>query len=163
MPVEPAGATLELVQRWMAAPHVEAFWHQAWPLSEWSAEIDRQLAGDHCRPWIVLYEGEAVAYLEIYRASRDVLATQWPAEPHDLGLHVAIGEPAHTGQGLGRRLVLAVSDGLFTTEPACRRVLVDPDITHAAARRAFVAAGFEYVGDIDLPHKRAALLIRYRS
>ena len=55
-----------------------------------------------------------------------------------------------------------VVDGLFAAEPRCPRVLGDPDAAHTVARRAFAAAGFLPVADVDLPHKRAALVASVR-
>jgi lysine N-acyltransferase len=156
------GAGLDLVHRWMNEAHVAEFWRQDWPRPSWAAEVARQLAGDHSRPWIVSCDGSPLAYVEVYRASRDVLADHHPTAAHDLGVHIAIGDRRRTGQGLGRRVLRAVSDGLFRVDTRCQAVVGDPDATHAVARRAFAAAGFVPVAEVDLPHKRAAILARPR-
>jgi RimJ/RimL family protein N-acetyltransferase len=161
--VRAEGPELALVQRWMRAPHVVEFWRQAWSLAEWSAAVARQLDGAHSRPWLVALDGEAVAYVEVYRAARDVLARQVDVDPHDLGVHIAIGDPARTGQGLGPLVLQVVADALLAAEPACARVLGDPDTAHTVARRAFAAAGFAPVAEVDLPHKRAAIVARGRA
>jgi lysine N-acyltransferase len=160
--VEADGAGLDLVHRWMREPHVAEFWGQDWPRSSWAAEVARQLAGDHSRPWTVSYEGSPVAYVEVYRASRDVLADHHATAPRDLGVHIAIGDRRRTGRGLGPRVLRAVSDGLFRADPRCEAVVGDPDAAHEVARRAFAAAGFVPVAEVDLPHKRAAILARPR-
>ncbi|HEX8705442.1 MAG TPA: GNAT family N-acetyltransferase, partial [Myxococcaceae bacterium] len=92
--VWPANPTkdLERVHRWMQAPHVAAFWKQAWPVEPWRAELERQAAGNHSLPCMLALEGEPVAYLEVYRVVRDRLAGHYPVRPYDLGVHVAIGE-----------------------------------------------------------------------
>jgi lysine N-acyltransferase len=158
--VEPVGPELDRVVEWMARPHVVGWWHQDWPADVWSAEVARQLADDHSRPWTVYRSGEPVAYLETYRVARDLLARHLPVHSHDLGVHLAIGEPARTGRGLGRAVLAAVADGLGVADPACRRVFGDPASDHDGARRAFAAAGFALVAEVDLPHKRAALMVR---
>ncbi|HEY8527971.1 MAG TPA: GNAT family N-acetyltransferase [Acidimicrobiales bacterium] len=162
VPVAPSGVELDHVVRWMAEPHVAAFWGQDWPHAAWSAEVARQLAGDHSRPWTVWHHGERVAYVEVYRAARDVVADAYPAGAHDLGIHIAIGDRRRTGRGLGPAVLAAVAEGLFRAEAACRAVVGDPDAAHHVARRAFAAAGFEPVAEVDLPHKRAALMARRR-
>lgn len=151
-----------LVARWMAAPHVERFWRQAWPAERWAAEVRAQHAGAHSRPWLVALDGEPVAYVEVYRVARDVIAAHHPVSPHDLGVHIAIGDPHRTGRGLGPRVLATVADSLLTADPRCGRVLGDPDVDHAVARRAFARAGFVPVRDVGLPHKRAALMARDR-
>jgi RimJ/RimL family protein N-acetyltransferase len=158
--VEPAGDELVRVVGWMGQPHVAEWWHQDWSEKEWSAEVARQRAGDHSRPWTVCLEQEPVAYLEVYRVARDVLARHLDAGPHDLGVHLAVGDRARTGRGLGRALLGAVADGLVAADPACRRVVGDPAAGHHRARRAFAGAGFVLMAEVDLPHKRAALMTR---
>jgi lysine N-acyltransferase len=160
--VQPHGAEVELVAEWMVRPHVERFWHQAWPVAGWSAEVARQHAGDHSRPWLVLLDRRPVAYVEVYRVARDVIATRHPVETHDLGLHIAVGDPDRTGHGLGPRVLAAVAAALLATDHACGRVIGDPDAGHHVARRAFAAAGFEPLAEVDLPHKRAALVAHRR-
>lgn len=161
-PVGVDGPELDRVHRWMHEPHVEAHWGQAWTKEEWSAEVAAQLVGDHSRPFTIWLDGEALAYVEVYRVQADVVAEHWPAEPGDLGLHVAIGERRHTGRGLGRRILRAVSDGLLLADPTCGRIVGDPSVGHPAARRAFAAAGFAHVADVPLPHKQASILVRQR-
>jgi lysine N-acyltransferase len=158
VPVRPGTSAVGLVARWMAEPHVSAFWQQDWEPDRWAAEISRQHAGHHSRPWLVALDGIPVAYVEVYRVARDVVALHHPVGPHDLGVHIAIGDPARTRRGLGPRVLRAVADGLLAADPACCHVIGDPDVTHIAARRAFAAAGFRPLADVDLPHKRAALV-----
>jgi RimJ/RimL family protein N-acetyltransferase len=150
---------LERVWRWMQAPHVAAFWKQDWPVERWRAELERQAAGDHSLPCMLDFEGTPVAYLEVYRVVRDRLAGYYPERPHDLGVHVAIGEPGHTGRGLGRALLREVAEGLLAADPRCTRVVAEPDARNAPSLRAFTAAGFRPVGSIHLPDKRATLLV----
>lgn len=157
------GEDLQRVHAWMSAPHVAARWGQAWPMRRWQAELAGQLAGQHSRPCLVALDGEPFAYLEIYRVVRDRLAAHYPARPHDLGVHIAIGDPARCGSGLGSALLRAVADGLLAAAPACSRVVAEPDEKNAAAVRAFGRAGFRAAGHVRLPHKTAALLVRPRD
>jgi RimJ/RimL family protein N-acetyltransferase len=161
--VSPADGDAALVWRWMNEPHVAAGWGQAWSLEKWEAELAGQLGGDHSLPCLVYHEGEAVAYVEIYRVLRDRLASRYPARPYDLGVHVAIGDVAHTGRGLGSRLLRAVADGLLAADAACEQVVAEPNVTNVPSLRAFGNAGFNREGEVEFPHKTAALMIRPRS
>jgi lysine N-acyltransferase len=161
-PVLAAGAELERVQRWMSAPHVAEHWAQDWDLPTWSAEVARQLAHDHSRPFTVWLDGDPLAYVEVYRVARDVVSRHVTVGAADLGVHLAMGDPTRTGKGLGRRLLVAVADGLVAAEPVCEAVWGDPAARHGAARRAFAAAGFTLSGEVDLGHKVAALMVRRR-
>ena len=153
----PDGDDPELVSRWMNEPHVAEFWEQAWPPERWAAAIAGQLAGDYSRPYLVSRDAEPLAYVEIYRTPRDVVGRHYPADPYDLGLHLAIGEKGRTGRGQGRALVRAIAEGLAVADPRCPKVLADPDERHVIARRTFLSAGYQLLGVRDLGHKHAAL------
>lgn len=156
------GPDVALVTRWMAAPQVEEFWHQAWPAGRWATEIAGQRAGAHSLPCLAARDGEPVAYLELYRVARDVLAGRYPDHPHDLGVHIAV-DPDRLGRGLGRSLLRAVADGLLAADPDCRRVIAEPDAGNDPSLRAFAAAGFRHCGELALPDKTAALVVRPRT
>ena len=131
---------------------------QAWPQEQWDAALEAQLGGTFSRPYLVLQDGVPLAYLEIYRAARDLVARYYDADPADLGVHVAIGEPDAVNRGFGRALLRAVAGGLLAADPACRRVVAEPDVRNEMAVRAFVAAGYEPRRECDFGYKRAALV-----
>lgn len=151
-------ADLELIHRWMIQPHVEKFWHQAWPPERWKSELDTQLAGTHSLPCVVAHNGVDLAYIEIYRVRRDRLADFVPHEPHDFGVHIAIGDRDRTGRGLGRALLSALAEGLLAADPACQRVVAEPDKENTPSIRAFQIAGFAVGPDVALPDKTAVLM-----
>lgn len=159
----PTGEDAARVHAWMSAPHVVAAWGRAWSRQRWEDELAHQLAGAHSRPCIASHRGEPLAYLEIYRVVRDPLATHYPVRSHDLGVHVAIGDPRRCGRGLGADLLRAVADGLLAAEPACTRILAEPDERNAASLAAFARAGFRDAGRLRLAHKTALLLVRPRT
>ncbi|QFZ22109.1 GNAT family N-acetyltransferase [Saccharothrix syringae] len=153
---------LSLVHRWMGAPHVAAFWRQAWPRERWAEELRTQLSGVHSLPVLVSLDDDPVVYLEVYRAARDVVAGVYPARPHDLGLHVAVGELAMTDRGLVRSLLPVLTDALFAADPRCTRVVLEPDVRNRRAVSSFTAGGFAPVGEVLLPDKVALLMVRAR-
>ncbi|MBW6436924.1 acetyltransferase [Actinoplanes hulinensis] len=155
---DPDAGDGKVVADWMALPHVDLFWEQNWPVERWDAVLRRQLAGACTLPLIAARDGADLAYLEVYRTPRDVVGRYYPAEPYDLGVHIAVGPLEATDRGLGRELMAALVDGLFAADPRCPRVVADPDARHAMARRMFAAAGFEPLTEVDLGHKCAALM-----
>lgn len=166
-PVELTGADggpdAALVHRWMNTEHVAVNWHQDWPLDKWRAELETQLGGAHSLPCIVSRDGREVAYLELYRVTRDKLARCYPHHPHDLGVHIAIGEPDAIGRGFGSALLRAVAEGLLAADPQCRRVVAEPNVHNAASVRAFTKAGFRKTAEIGLPNKNSALMVFERG
>lgn len=165
--LDPNSVDADLVVGWMSLPHVERYWDQAWSKDRWLAEWASQLAGDHSRPVLVSLGGTDtsadVMYLEIYRPAVDRIAEYCLTFPADIGLHVAIGDPARTGRGLVRRFLPVLTGALFSADPACGRVLLEPDVRNTAAIKAFRAGGFEETDRLRLPEKTAALMVRTRA
>jgi|GEM_PF-1260190 len=155
---------LSLVSRWMNDPAVAEFWELAGPASVSEKHLRTQLMGDgRSVPCIGVLEGTPMSYWEIYRADLDPLARHYPARPHDTGIHLLIGAVADRGRGLGSALLRAVSDLTLDKRPACARVVAEPDIRNTPSVAAFLSAGFRFSAEVDLPAKRAALMVRDRS
>lgn len=154
---------LPLVHRWMNDVAVAAFWQLAGPPSATESHLRTQLAGDgRSVPCLGVLEGTPMSYWEIYRADLDPLALHYPARPHDTGIHLLVGDAAHRRKGRGSVLVRAVADQILDRRPACTRVVAEPDLHNTPSVAAFLSAGFRFTAEVDLPGKRAALVIRDR-
>lgn len=155
---------LPLVTRWMNDPAVAAFWELAGPESVAEEHLRRQLDGDgRSVPCLGVLEGTPMSYWEIYRADLDLLARHYPARPHDTGIHLLIGGVANRGRGLGSTLLRAVADLVLDKRPSCARVVAEPDLRNTPSVSAFLSAGFRFSAEVDLPDKRAALMVRDRA
>ena len=148
---------------WMAQPHVRRWWHQGWSVERWAQEIEQQAAGEHSRPCVITLDAEEFAYVELYRVRHDRLAEYYAYGNEDWGVHVAIGDSTRVGRGLGRQLLRTVADTVLRSEPACTRVVAEPDIENTPSVRAFAAAGFVQHGELQLPEKTAVLMVRTRT
>ncbi|MDH6136088.1 acetyl CoA:N6-hydroxylysine acetyl transferase [Kitasatospora sp. MAA4] len=156
-PVEPAD--LPLLADWMNDPAVAAFWELDGPPQRTALHVRKELDAGNA-----LYLGELggvpMSYWEVYRVEHDRLAGYYPAQPGDMGLHLLLGPASHRGRGLGAVLLAAVAEDLLRGAP---RVVAEPDVRNTASIRAFRRAGFAAVSEIDLPEKRAALMVRERA
>lgn len=148
---------------WMSQPHIRRWWHQEWSVERWAREIDRQTAGEHSDPYVAAVDAEDFGYVELYRVRHDRLAKYYASDEHDWGVHVAIGDVARVGRGLGRQLLRSLADALLRADPACRHVVAEPDIENTPSVRAFLAAGFEQQAELQLPEKTALLMVRART
>ncbi|MGV9252870.1 GNAT family N-acetyltransferase [Streptomyces sp. NPDC003697] len=155
---------LPVVSRWMNDPAVAAFWRLAGPRGVAEAHLRAQLDGDgRSVPCLGLIGGAPMSYWEIYRADLDPLARRYPARPHDTGVHLLLGRVADRGRGVGSILLRAVADLVLDKRVTCARVVAEPDLRNTPSVAAFLSAGFRFFGEVDLPAKRAALVIRDRS
>ncbi|MBC9718333.1 acetyltransferase [Streptomyces sp. TRM66268-LWL] len=155
---------LDLISRWMNDPAVAAFWELDGDTSVTADHLRTQLDGDgRSVPCVGLLDGTPMSYWEIYRADLDPLARHYPARPHDTGIHLLIGGVADRGRGVGTTLLRAVADLVLDRRPACTRVVAEPDLRNTPSVSAFLSAGFRLGAEVDLPGKRAALMIRDRA
>lgn len=163
VPVHPA-RDLAMISRWMNDPAVAAFWELAGPESITAGHIRRQLDGDgRSVPCLGVLDGRPMSYWEIYRADLDPLARHYPARPHDTGIHLLIGGVDNRGRGIGTTLLRAVSDLVLDNRPLCARVVAEPDLRNTPSVSAFLSAGFRFSAEVELPDKRAALMVRDRA
>ncbi|MFE9427221.1 GNAT family N-acetyltransferase [Kitasatospora sp. NPDC006697] len=152
---------LPLIARWMNDPAVAEFWELAGPAELTWRHVRPQLEpGSHSRPYLGLLDGEPVSYWEVYRADRDRLASYYPARPGDVGVHLLLGPPGARGRGLGALLIDAVAEELLAEHS---RVVAEPDLRNHASVRSFERAGFRRAGELELPEKRAVLMLRDRA
>ncbi|MFB4421502.1 GNAT family N-acetyltransferase [Streptomyces sp. QL37] len=155
---------LAVISRWMNDPAVAAFWELEGPESVTAAHLRRQLEGDgRSVPCLGVLAGTPMSYWEIYRADLDPLARHYPARPHDMGIHLLIGGVGNRGRGIGTVLLRAVADLVIDNRPLCGRVVAEPDLRNTPSVSAFLSAGFRFCAEVDLPDKRAALMVRDRA
>lgn len=162
VPVDPH-SDLELITGWMNDPAVAEFWELAGPPEIALRHLLAQTSGDgRSVPCLGVLDGRPMSYWEVYRADLDPLARYYPARPHDTGVHLLIGQVADRGGGLGGILLRAVADLVLDHRPACGRVVAEPDLRNVPSVAAFLQAGFRFSAEIDLPDKRAALMVHDR-
>ncbi|MCW2875428.1 GNAT family N-acetyltransferase [Actinacidiphila oryziradicis] len=155
---------LPLIARWMNDPAVAEFWDLAGAPSVTEAHLREQLDGDgRSVPCLGVLGSVPMSYWEIYRADLDPVARYYPARPHDTGLHLLIGGVADRARGLGGILLRAVAGQVLSQRPACGRVIAEPDLRNTPSIAAFLAGGYRFAAEVELPGKRAALMIRDRA
>ncbi|MFI2190358.1 GNAT family N-acetyltransferase [Streptomyces sioyaensis] len=162
VPVRPA-RDLDRITGWMNDPAVAAFWELAGPPETTAAHLRSQLDGDgRSVPCLGVLDGVPMSYWEIYRADLDPLSRHYPARPQDTGLHLLL-DAGYRRRGLGGTLLRATADLVLDHRPPCTRVVAEPDLRNTASVAAFLSAGFRYADELELPVKRAALMVRDRA
>lgn len=154
---------LALISRWMNDPAVAAFWELAGDETVTARHLKPQLDGDgRSIPCLGVLSGVPMSYWEIYRADLDPLARHCRIRPHDTGVHLLVGDPDRRGRGIGSTLLRAVCDLVLDGLPRCTRVVAEPDVRNSPSVSAFLRAGFRCAAEVELPEKRAALMVRDR-
>ena len=135
----PESGDAEKVAEWMSRPHLVETWEQDWPAEKWAADWRAKLSTTYSLPLIMIFDGEDVGYMEIYRPQRDEIGHVYHSEPHDLGFHVAVGEEELTGRGIFSPLLGEMARNLLDADPYCHVVVIEPSASngrvHRVARR----------------------------
>lgn len=158
-----ADRDLDLLHCWMNDPDVARFWRKPWPRDRIGTYLRDQLRSTHSTPYLGELDGVPISYWELYRADLDPLAQFYPACDHDAGIHFLLGPDNCRGRGLAADLLRAVSTWLLDADPRASRVVGEPDVNNPRVLRICQRAGFHRAMDIDLPNKRAALMVRDRD
>ncbi len=151
-----------LISEWMNRPHLAEAWEYDWPEARWRDYLRAQVAGNYSRPLVGSLRGQDHGYVEVYRAAKDSIAPRYDADPYDLGLHAAIADLKIVNRGFGPLLLPRLAKSLFEIEPACQRIMFDPDYRNTAARRLCEYAGCEFLGEHDMANRRMALYAMHR-
>jgi aminoglycoside 6'-N-acetyltransferase len=145
---------LPLIRRWLAAPHVGEWWHDA------TKQFER-VSGDLDHPdmaqFIVAAGARPFAYLQCYNLSA-WHAGFGPQPDRTRGLDQFIGEPGMLDRGHGSAFIRAFADRLLAN--GAPRVVMDPDPANARAIRAYEKAGFERDRIVHTPDGPALLMVR---
>jgi acetyl CoA:N6-hydroxylysine acetyl transferase len=153
---------LDLVHAWMNDPEVARFWKMPWPREQIASYLRRQDRSTHSTPYLGELDRVPMSYWELYRADLDPLAQHYAAREHDAGVHMLLGPAEFRGRRLAVSLLRAVSGWQLDADPDAARVVGEPDVENTRVIRALERAGFRRITELDLPNKRAALMIRDR-
>jgi acetyl CoA:N6-hydroxylysine acetyl transferase len=159
-PVDPK-LDVALVHRWMHAPEVVKYWDMAWPVERIASYLADHDADPHRDAYVTFVDATPVGYLEAYEPGHDVLAAHYPVQDGDVGAHVLIGDKDYRGR-YSVSLGLATNRFLFG-RPGVARIVGEPDVRNHNLLSLLVFLGFHKAGEIDLPDKRAALMLCERA
>ncbi|MBI2698653.1 MAG: N-acetyltransferase [Mycobacterium sp.] len=156
-------ADAELIAEWMHRPHILRNWDQAWPASKWRECLRAQLAGSYSRPFIGSIDGQDHGYVELYRAAKDLVSTQYECDPSDLGVRLAMADLKVLSQGMVLLLLPHFVASVFNAEPQCRRIMFDPHHRNAPLREFCEKGGCVFLGEHDSLNQRRALYVLPRT
>lgn len=137
---------LDLVRTWLGLPHVGRWFLAGSTLDHELEELRQCVAGDQpTHALVVLEQDRPIGWCQWY------LCSDYPdheaavgAEPGDIGIDYAIGDPTRTGKGVGTELIAALIAYIRQRYPAAG-FITDPEAANLASRRVLEKNGFELV------------------
>jgi RimJ/RimL family protein N-acetyltransferase len=129
-----------LIRRWLAAPHVAAWWGSR-ESGEAAITLAMQSPSALCR--MIVAGGQAVGYGHAVDIGLwgETLPPDVPAGAYDIDAFV--GEAVQRGRGIGGTAVRLLAEEVFATTLACACCVFAP-IKNEAAVRAYEKAGFRW-------------------
>lgn len=156
-------ADAQMIAEWMNRPALAESWEYAWPAERWHRYLSAQLNGAYSRPFFASQDGKDHAYIELYRAAKDSIATRYEADPYDLGIHAAIADEEFVNRGIAGFVLPHFVASVLSQDPQCRRIMFDPDHRNKTARRFCERAGCVFLGEHDMSNRRMALYALARN
>lgn len=108
--------------------------------------------------YIGMLNDEPIFLMERYKVTEDGLASHYPAQLNDYGMHILVA-PAQKRIPQFTWHVFSTVMEYFFSLPYVNRVVVEPDVNNSKIHVLNKRAGFIYEKEIQLPHKIAALAI----
>ena len=141
-----------LLQRWLAAPHVAAWWNDPFDLTSLEAHYGPCIDGiEPVHVYVIELDRVPIGWFQWYRW-RDFLehAIQLGADSSSAGIDLAIGEIEMTGHGLGPAIIQQFATDHIFPNPDMAAIVADPEVHNLRSVRAFRKAVFSIVNTVQL-------------
>lgn len=146
---------LDLMHRWLNAPHVTRWWYDEGTSRR---EIEEKYlplieGRDSAKPFVILHENEPIGYIQYYPISPEddeAYASLVDVE-NAAGVDLFIGEAEHLYRGLGEHIVRSFLHEHVFSDPEIEACVIGPEPKNAAAIRAYEKAGFRFFKTIHVP------------
>ncbi len=147
-----ARADFPLLHRWLAAPHVRAWWRGPAPTlqaieQKYGPRVDGN-ASTRC--FIIHSAGIPVGMIQGYRHADHLDGDRTIGTPAAAGMDYLIGEADHCGRGVGSEVVTAFTTVLFSLYPDVAVIVAVPQADNRASRRVLEKAGFTLADEREL-------------
>jgi RimJ/RimL family protein N-acetyltransferase len=141
-----------LLQEWLSAPHVAAWWNERLDLPGVEAKYGPRVNGtEPTHMFVIEQEVRPIGWIQWYLWSDyPAHAAQLGAEPASAGIDLEIGKLSMSGLGLGPRAIRKFVRQVVFSNPEVRAVVSDPQESNLRSLRAFAKAGFNVVRTVRI-------------
>ena len=141
------------LQKWLAAPHVAAWWNERFDLDSLEAKYGPVIDGhEPVHVYVIQRTDVPIGWIQWYRW-RDFPehASQLGADHMSAGIDLAIGEVEMTGRGLGPAIIWVFATNHIFVHDDVGAIVADPAASNERSVSAFRKAGFKIVNTVQLP------------
>lgn len=156
--LRPLDADSDAVQlhAWVTHPKASYWMMQDFGIEQVAAEYRRIAEHPYHEAFLGLWNDRPTFLAERYDPARVELAGLYPARAGDVGMHFLCAPATTPVHGFTLAVLTTVMAWLFS-DPAHRRVVVEPDVRNTAVHALNAAVGFMVAGPISKPEKQALL------
>lgn len=136
-------ADLDLVRAWMTEAHIAKWYLSGSTIEREIAELEKCVTNEEpTHALVVVQDGRDIGWCQWYRCSDyPEHAKALGAEPNDIGLDYAVGDPTRIGQGIGTALIGTLVVHIRKRHPGSG-LIADPEAANRASRRVLEKNGF---------------------
>jgi aminoglycoside 6'-N-acetyltransferase len=133
-----------LLQRWLALPHVDAWWHKPLDLAGLEDKYGPRVDGaEPVYVFMIEYDERPIGFIQWYRWSDyPAYAKQIGAGTGVAGIDLAIGELDMIGLGIGPIVLRRFVKEIIFSTPGMKSIITDVAVDNSRSLRAFEKAGF---------------------
>jgi siderophore synthetase component/RimJ/RimL family protein N-acetyltransferase len=153
---------LPLIHDWVNQPYAREFWCMDGPIRDLEAYYVEMLSSSHAHAFIAHLGAEPAFLLETYWVPRDPVSRHYAVQPDDYGMHLIMAPLRVRRPGFSARAFQIAAELMFRHRQV-GRLLVEPDRRNHKAIRVMRRIGFELDRVVDLPDKRADLMLCTRE
>lgn len=146
---------LDLMHRWLSAPHVRRWWYDEGTSRPEIEEAYLPLieGRDAAKPFVILHEDKPIGYIQYYpiSAENDEAYASLVDVKNSAGVDLFIGEAEYLHRDLGRHIIQNFLSEHIFSDPEIEVCIIGPEPKNAAAIRAYEKAGFRFFKTIQVP------------
>lgn len=146
---------LDLMHRWLNAPHVRRWWYDEGTSRREIEEAYLPLieGRDAAKPFVILHEDRPIGYIQSYAISteNDEAYANLVDVENSAGVDLFIGEAGYLHRGLGRHVIRRFLSEHVFSDPEIEACVIGPEPKNTAAIRAYEKAGFRFFKTIQVP------------
>lgn len=150
---------VDLIHRWHASDRVSAGWRQNLSRNDHAKYLETIEKSSDQMALIGEWDGDPWGYVEVYWSKESPLHAYYPAGDYDRGFHILVGEDKYRGPARVRSWMGSLAHLIFLLDDRTMSSLAEPRASNTKAVDYISMLGGHVHSLIDLPHKRAALIL----
>ncbi len=152
----------EKIHDWVTRPYARYWGMQGFTIAQVEEEYRKIENQEHHHACMGMLHDNPIFLMEYYDPNIDIISDYYQVQPGDTGMHILVAPVEKRIPKFTWNVFITVMSFLFA-DPEVKRIVVEPDVTNKKIHVLNTKAGFRYLKEIQLPHKRAHVAICTRK